>query len=98
MAPRKADAAFAIEYLQEHPEAGLCCDNGDWWDFLEGLNTNPRSLLQQPPLWQQPEQSAPTAEITEHSGPNQCLQPNPKSRLSGWRERSWVACILNPVL
>ena len=45
MAPRKADAAFAIEYLQEHPEAGLCCDNGDWWVTPNANDTDQRALL-----------------------------------------------------
>ncbi|WP_292472186.1 hypothetical protein [Mesorhizobium sp.] len=29
--PRKADAEYAIEYLQEHPEAGFCCEERRWW-------------------------------------------------------------------
>lgn len=45
MAPRKADAAFAIEYLQEHPEGGLCCQDGDWWVTPNANDTDLRSLL-----------------------------------------------------
>ncbi|WP_234716880.1 hypothetical protein [Ensifer adhaerens] len=29
--PRKVNAEYAIEYLQEHPEAGLCCEDRRWW-------------------------------------------------------------------
>ncbi|MGT2442063.1 hypothetical protein ACU4I5_04955 [Ensifer adhaerens] len=28
---RKADASYAIEYFQEHPEAGLCQEGRSWW-------------------------------------------------------------------
>ncbi|OCP04855.1 MULTISPECIES: hypothetical protein [unclassified Ensifer] len=28
---RNADAAYAIEYIQEHPEAGLCQEGRRWW-------------------------------------------------------------------
>lgn len=45
MAPRKADAAFAIEYLQEHPEAGLCCEDGYWWVTPNANDTDQRALL-----------------------------------------------------
>lgn len=45
MAPRKSDAASAIEYLQEHPEAGLCRENGDWWVTPNANDTNQQVLL-----------------------------------------------------
>jgi hypothetical protein len=45
VAPRKADAASAIEYLQEHPEAGLCRENGDWWVTPNANDTNQQVLL-----------------------------------------------------
>jgi hypothetical protein len=45
MAPRTADATFAIEYLQEHPEAGLCCEGGEWWITPNANDTNQRALL-----------------------------------------------------
>ncbi|QRY66404.1 hypothetical protein JVX98_18550 [Ensifer sp. PDNC004] len=31
MLETKADAAYAIEYFQEHPEAGLCREGRRWW-------------------------------------------------------------------
>ncbi|RWA84894.1 MAG: hypothetical protein EOQ32_26575 [Mesorhizobium sp.] len=42
---RRPDAASAIEYLQEHPEAGLCCENGDWWVTPNANDTDHRTLL-----------------------------------------------------
>jgi hypothetical protein len=45
MAPSKANAASAIEYLQEHPEAGLCCEDGDWWVAPNANDTDQRALL-----------------------------------------------------
>ena len=29
-AGRKTDAEYAIEYIQENPEAGLCCEDQRW--------------------------------------------------------------------
>jgi hypothetical protein len=41
----KADAESAIEYLQEHPEAGLCCQDGDWWVTPNANETDRRALV-----------------------------------------------------
>ncbi|TIU00211.1 MAG: hypothetical protein E5W55_03225 [Mesorhizobium sp.] len=44
-APRKVDAECAIEYLQEHPEAGLCCEDQRWWITLNANETDQRVLF-----------------------------------------------------
>ncbi|CAN7727471.1 hypothetical protein [Mesorhizobium sp. LjNodule214] len=44
-APRKVDAEYAIEYLQEHPEAGLCCEDGRWWITPNANETDQQVLL-----------------------------------------------------
>ncbi|AZO69992.1 MAG: hypothetical protein E5V92_04320 [Mesorhizobium sp.] len=44
-APRKVDAEYAIEYLQEHPEAGLCCEDRRWWITPNANQTDQQVLL-----------------------------------------------------
>ncbi|CDM60849.1 MULTISPECIES: hypothetical protein [Rhizobium] len=43
--PRKVDAEYAIEYLQEHPEAGLCCEDLHWWITPNANETDQQVLL-----------------------------------------------------
>ncbi|TIO50404.1 MAG: hypothetical protein E5X80_10500 [Mesorhizobium sp.] len=43
--PRKADAEYAIEYLQEHPEAGFCCEERRWWITPNANETDQQVLL-----------------------------------------------------
>ncbi|WOS65621.1 hypothetical protein [Sinorhizobium fredii] len=43
--PRKVDAGYAIEYLQEHPEAGLCCDDRGCWITPNANETDRQALL-----------------------------------------------------
>jgi hypothetical protein len=42
---RKVDAAYAIEYLQEHPEAGLCCEDRRSWITPNANETDRQVLL-----------------------------------------------------
>ncbi len=44
-APRTVDAEYAIEYLQEHPEAGLCCEHRRWWITPNANETDQQVLL-----------------------------------------------------
>jgi len=41
---RKVNAAYAIEYLQEHPEAGLCCEDRRWWITPNANETDRQAL------------------------------------------------------
>lgn len=43
--PRKVNAEYAIEYLQEHPEAGLCCEDRRWWITPNANETDQQVLL-----------------------------------------------------
>jgi hypothetical protein len=43
--PRKADAESAIEYFQENPEAGLCCEDRQWWITPNANETDQQVLL-----------------------------------------------------
>ncbi|CAN7717408.1 hypothetical protein [Rhizobium sp. LjRoot258] len=43
--PMKVDAEYAIEYLQEHPEAGLCCEDLRWWITPNANETDQQVLL-----------------------------------------------------
>ncbi|MBP2233829.1 hypothetical protein J2Z31_000319 [Sinorhizobium kostiense] len=43
-AQEKVNAAYAIEYLQEHPEAGLCCEGRRWWITPNANETDRRAL------------------------------------------------------
>jgi adenylate cyclase len=43
--PRKVGAEYAIEYLQEHPEAGLCCEDRRCWITPNANQTNQQVLL-----------------------------------------------------
>lgn len=43
--PRKANAEYAIEYLQEHPEAGLCCEDRRCWITPNANETDEQALL-----------------------------------------------------
>ena len=45
MGPMKVDAEYAIEFLQEHPEAGLCCEGGHWWVTPNANETDKQALL-----------------------------------------------------
>ncbi|ACP21678.1 hypothetical protein NGR_b02120 (plasmid) [Sinorhizobium fredii NGR234] len=42
---RKVDAEYAIEYLQEHPESGLCCDDRHCWITPNANETDRQALL-----------------------------------------------------
>lgn len=42
---RKADAAYAIEYIQENPEAGLCQEGRRWWITPNANETDQQVLL-----------------------------------------------------
>ncbi|MET3591312.1 hypothetical protein ABID26_000691 [Mesorhizobium shonense] len=42
---RKVDAEYAIEYLQEHPKAGLCCEDRRWWITPNANETDQQVLL-----------------------------------------------------
>ena len=42
---RKADAEYAIEFIQEHPEAGLCCEDRRWWITPNANETDHMVLL-----------------------------------------------------
>ncbi len=44
-APGKVNAEYAIEYLQEHPEAGLCCEDRHWWITPNANETDQRALF-----------------------------------------------------
>lgn len=43
--PSRVDAEYAIEYLQEHPEAGLCCEDRRWWITPNANETDRQVLL-----------------------------------------------------
>lgn len=43
-AGRKTDAEYAIEYIQENPEAGLCCEDRRWW-ITPNANETDRQVL-----------------------------------------------------
>ncbi|OAP36680.1 hypothetical protein AU381_19560 [Sinorhizobium glycinis] len=43
--PQKVNAEYAIEYLQEHPEAGLCCDDRRCWITPNANETDRQVLL-----------------------------------------------------
>jgi hypothetical protein len=43
--PRKAGVEYAIEYLQENPEAGLCCEARRWWITPNANETDRQVLL-----------------------------------------------------
>ncbi|HEV7307090.1 hypothetical protein [Ensifer sp.] len=44
MLETKTDAAYAIEYIQEHPEAGLCREGRRWW-ITPNANESDRQVL-----------------------------------------------------
>ena len=43
--PRTVGAEYAIEYLQEHPEAGLCCEDRRCWITPNANETDRQALL-----------------------------------------------------
>ncbi|MBB4186200.1 hypothetical protein GGE07_002850 [Sinorhizobium terangae] len=43
--PRKVNAEYAIEYLQENPEAGLCCEDKRCWITPNANETDDEVLL-----------------------------------------------------
>jgi hypothetical protein len=45
MGATKVDAEYAIEFLQEHPEAGLCREGGHWWITPNANETDKQALL-----------------------------------------------------
>lgn len=45
MPPTHVEAEYAIEYLREHPEAGLCCEAGRWWVTPNANDTDRKALL-----------------------------------------------------
>ena len=48
-AGRKTDAEYAIEYIQENPEAGLCCEDQRWW-ITPNANETDSVGVSSPPL------------------------------------------------
>ena len=42
---RKVEAGYAIEYLLEHPEAGLCCEDRRCWITPNANETDRQALL-----------------------------------------------------
>lgn len=44
-AGRKTDAEYAIEYIQENPEAGLCCEDRHWWITPNANETDQQVLF-----------------------------------------------------
>lgn len=42
---RKTDAEYAIEFIQEHPEAGLCCEQQRWWITPNANETDQQVLV-----------------------------------------------------
>ena len=45
MGPTRVDAEYEIEFLQERPEAGLCCEGGHWWVTPNANETDKQALL-----------------------------------------------------
>ncbi|TIO47263.1 MAG: hypothetical protein E5X80_32615 [Mesorhizobium sp.] len=43
--PRNVNAEYAIEYLQEHPQAGLCCEDQRCWITPNANETDQRILF-----------------------------------------------------
>ncbi|MEI2297902.1 hypothetical protein [Ensifer sp. MJa1] len=39
------DAEYAIEYIQENPDAGLCCEDQRWWITPNANETDHEILL-----------------------------------------------------